>query len=69
MITLKEKIKQSLDNLQSLMENNIHLKDYLTVATAIDNAIKYFSVLSDEDREYIDAAKYALENQIKWEVK
>ena len=68
MITLKEKIKASLDHLQSLMENNIHLKDYLTVSTAIDNAIKYFSVLSEEDREYIDAAKYALENQIKWEV-
>ena len=69
MITLKEKIKHSLDHLQSLMENNIHLKDYLTVSHAIDNAIKYFSVLSDEEREYINAAKYALENQMKWDVK
>jgi hypothetical protein len=51
------------------MENNIHLKDYLTVSDAIDKAVKYFSVLSDEEREYINAAKYALENQIKWEVR
>lgn len=68
MVALKEKIKASLDHLQSLMENNVHLKDYLTVATAIDNSAKYFSVLSEEDREYIDAARYALENQMEWKV-
>ncbi len=68
MVTLKEKIKNALDNLQGLMENNVHLKDYLTVAEAIDNANKYFSVLSEEDREYIDACRYALENKVEWKV-
>lgn len=66
MVTLKEKIKNALDNLQSLMEDNVHLRDYLTVADAIDNAAKYFSVLSEDEREYIDACRYALEKQLRW---
>ena len=66
MIALKEKIENALNHLQSLMESGVHLKDYLTVADAIDNANKYFSVLSEEDREYVSACRYALENQKEW---
>lgn len=68
-MSLKEKIKLSLDNLQNLMEENIHLKDYLLVSESIDKALKYTSVLSEEDKEYIYACRYALENSIEWKTK
>ena len=69
MVTLKEKIKAALDHLQSLMEDNVHLRDYLTVAHAIDEVKKYYSALTEEDREYVESCKYALHKQLRWDVK
>ena len=66
---LKERINAALDTLQGLMESNVHLKDYLKVSEAIDEVSKYFNVLSEEDREYLDACKYALHKQLRWDVK
>ena len=57
-----------MNELQTLMESNVHLKDFLKAATVIDNAAKYWSVLSEEDREYVDAARYALNEQLPWKV-
>ena len=68
MVTLKEKIKAALDNLQGLMEDNVHLRDYLTVAHAIDEVKKYYSALTEEDREYVESCKYALNEQLPWKV-
>ena len=68
MVTLKEKIKAALDHLQSLMEDNVHLRDYLTVAHAIDEVKKYYSALNEEDREYVESCKYALNEKMEWKV-
>ena len=68
MVTLKEKIKAALDNSQGLMEDNVHLRDYLTVAHAIDEVKKYYSALTEEDREYVESCKYALNEQLPWKM-
>jgi hypothetical protein len=49
------------------MEGNEHLSDPLKVKRIIVSVRKFWSVLNDEDRDYIHAATDATEEKRKWE--
>jgi len=66
---LREKIKQRMDDLQSMMENNIHLTNPDKVEIQISSVSKFWSALDDEDRDYIHGARHALEERIEWRLK
>ena len=66
---LREKIKQRMDDLQSMMENNIHLTNPDKVEIQISSVSKFWSALDDEDRDYIHGARHALEESIEWRLK
>ena len=66
---LREKIKQRMDDLQSMMENNIHLTNPDRVEIQISSVSKFWSALDDEDRDYIHGARHALEERIEWRLK
>jgi hypothetical protein len=68
-MTLREKINARMDVLQKMMEDNVHLDDPNTVEMQIENVSKFWSVLSEEDRDYIHGAKFALEEQTVWKSK
>lgn len=65
---LKEKIKLRMDVLQKMMEGNLHLTDPEVVENQISNVTKFWSVLSEEDKDYIEGAKYALEEEMEWKL-
>ena len=50
---MREKIKERMDVLQKMMENNIHLDDAQRVTRQIETVSKFWSVLSEEDRDYM----------------
>lgn len=66
---LRDKIKQRMDDLQSMMENNIHLTNPDKVEIQISSVSKFWSALDDEDRDYIHGARHALEERIEWILK
>jgi hypothetical protein len=66
---LREKITQRMDDLQRMMENNVHLINPDKVAIQISSVSKYWSVLDDEDRDYIHGARHALEEKTEWRIK
>ena len=66
MSTLRKKIEQRLNELEDLMDNNIHLEDRLRVEELIQSISKFWSVLDEGDRDYIEAARYACEWQKVW---
>jgi cell shape-determining protein MreC len=66
MSTLRKKIEQRLNELEDLMDNNIHLEDRLQVEELIQSISKFWSVLDEGDRDYIEAARYACEWQKVW---
>ena len=68
MSNLKDKINNRMDDLQSAMESNTHLKDPDNIELQITNLSKFWSVLSEEDRDYIHGARHALEEQQEWKV-
>lgn len=65
---MKEKIKERMDVLQKMMENNIHIDDAQRVTRQIETVSKFWSVLSEEDRDYIQGCQYAIEEKYEWKL-
>lgn len=65
---VRDKIKVRMDELQAMMESNKHLERQFEVDNKISSVTKFWSVLSEEDKDYIHACRHALEYQMKWEI-
>ena len=65
---LKTKINQRMDKLQEMMENDYHFQEPDEVYEHTLTVSKFWSVLSVEDRDYIQAAQDAIETKsdISW---
>lgn len=57
-----------MDGIQEMMESNVHLENPIKVEEAIASVSKFWSVLSEEDRDYIHGARYAIEENMEWKV-
>ena len=61
-------IKNRMDVLQYMMEHNVHLENSAQVLDQIASVTKFWRQLSDEDRDYIEGARYAIEHNTEWNV-
>jgi hypothetical protein len=64
----RQKLKLRMDEIQRCMENNIHLTKTEYVEEVVDSVNFAFHILNEEDREYIQCAQYAIEEQKEWNV-
>jgi len=65
---LRKKLQLRMDELQRCMESNEHLTNPQTVIDILESVSFAWSVLSEEDREYIQCAQTALEERLEWNV-
>jgi hypothetical protein len=65
---LKEKINNFMNTLQKNMENGDHINNQYAVQEVINNVSKFWSILSEEDKEYIQAAQQAIDEHISWNI-
>lgn len=65
---LREKIKTRMDQLQDWMESNYHLDHSEEVLEHISNITKFWSALSEEDQDYLHGARYAIDEQLSWNI-
>ena len=65
---LREKIELRMQILEQMMERNMHIKDPETVLQFFDRLNYCWSVLNEEDRDFIHGAQFALEEQMEWNV-
>ncbi len=61
-INLKSKIESRISELEELLK----LGNYEEASLLIPNITKFFSILTEEQREFINAAKYAISHSIPW---
>jgi len=66
MSVLKLKIFKRMDELQEMMESNRHLEDPDGVQEHLYSVSKFWSVLSEEDRDYIQCAQHSVEEKTVW---
>ncbi len=57
-----------MNTLQKNMENGDHINNQYAVQEVINNVSKFWSILSEEDREYIQAAQQAIDESISWNI-
>jgi len=67
-MSVKDKIKERMDQLQKWMESNYHLEHPEEVEEHIQTVSKFWSALSEEDQDYIHGARYAIEEKMEWNV-
>ena len=67
-MNLKIKIANRMDRLQEMMETNLHLTCPEDVEMHIESISKFWSALSEEDQDYIEGARYAIENKMEWKL-
>ena len=68
MTELRDKITIRMDHLQALMESNSHLNRRDYVLEVIASVSKFWSVLSEEDQDYIHGARYVIDENLEWQV-
>jgi len=65
-MNLKDKINIRMDELEHMMDSNMHLTEAEKVSDHISSISKFWSVLSEEDKDYIHGARYAIEKGTVW---
>ena len=63
---LREKINHRLDTLQEMLENNEHLDKPQAAEDLVHRISPFWSILSEEDRDYVQCAQHAIEDGVKW---
>jgi ABC-type transporter Mla subunit MlaD len=69
MSKLRQKIKDRLDQLQTALREDRHLGNddqQQQIQELISSVAKFWQILSDEERDFVHASRYALERQIVW---
>lgn len=67
-MSLRDKINGRLDHLQQLMEGQAHIDRPEYTSDVIDSITKFWTALNEEDRDYVECAKYALVEKHPWNV-
>jgi len=65
-MSIENKIKNRMDHLQQLMEGQAHVDRPEYVLDVMDSVTKFWSALSEEDKEYIQCARFALDEKKTW---
>ena len=65
-MNIEEKIKAKLDELECALNAQEHLKNPHEFTTQIASFSIYIHLMKDEDRDYLNCARYALEEEMEW---
>jgi hypothetical protein len=66
MSTIRQKIEDRLDHLEAMLTSQKHISDPPEVLDALASVFKFYSVLSEEQREFVQAARWATDNKTLW---
>jgi hypothetical protein len=66
MSTIRQRIEERLNLLESMLTSQEHITNPDDVLEAIASVSKFYSVLTEEQREYIQAVRLAVEERKDW---
>jgi hypothetical protein len=65
-LSIRKKISQRLDELDEMMGRQEHLNDPKLVTEKIESITKFWSALSEQEKEFSAAARMALKFKMEW---
>jgi len=63
---LKERIQHRLDQIEMLMYQDYHLKNPDEIMLQTLNVSKFWSILSEEDRDFVQGVQSSIEEGWSW---
>lgn len=67
-MTTQDVINQKLDELESMLTRQQHISSPETVGEVLGVLSVLFHLMSEDDRDYVQCAKVALEDKMEWKV-
>jgi uncharacterized protein YydD (DUF2326 family) len=67
-LNIRERIQTRLDELASLLESQAHIHAPELVTEKLESVAKFWSALSEEEREYVSAARMVSSQSLPWEI-
>ena len=67
-MTTQDIINQKLDELETALTSQQHISSPETVGELLDVLSVLFHLMNDDDRDYVQCARIALEDKIEWRV-
>lgn len=67
-MNIDDKINKRMDELQNAMKHNAHINETLYVMDLYYSVRKFWTRLSEEDRDFLQGVEYALEHKTEWNV-
>lgn len=64
--TIRQRIEERLNLLESMLTAQRHISDPDAAYQTIDSVSKFYSVLTEEQREFVQAARWTIEEQKEW---
>ena len=64
--TIRQRIEERLNLLEPMLTSQRHISDPPEVLDALASVSKFYSVLSEEQREFVQAARWATDNKNLW---
>lgn len=65
-MSIADKIEEKMAALESMMREQIHLEDPSRVEALMSNISMYWAHMNDDDKDYVDCAKWALDEKREW---
>ena len=66
MSKIQDKINNYMDQIQIIMESNTHLEKDSNIHKLMESVSIFFPHMDDENADYYQAVKHALEEKKKW---
>jgi len=66
---LRARLVQALDSIEFNMKSQLHLTNASSIINQLDIADSLWSIMTEDEREFVSSVHYAIENKIKWEIK
>ena len=65
-MSVREKLKLRFEKLEKMMTSNEHLSNKSEAIEIIESISKFWRVLNEEERDYINASRWAIEEDEEW---
>jgi hypothetical protein len=65
-LNIRQRIQVRLDELAKLLETQSHIHAPELVTEKIESVAKFWSALSEEEREYIGSVRLVVQDKLNW---
>ena len=64
--TIRQKIEQRMDDLENSLKMQTHLKEPTAIEDLIESISKFYSMLTEDQREFVQCARWVVQEQQPW---